>query len=191
MQKEKLFTLEELYKEWNSKINLVSRKDIENLAERHILHSLAIVKIISFKAGTKIMDAGTGGGLPGIPLAIYFPNCSFTLVDSIGKKIRAASDIAEKLELKNVACICKRIEFVNEKFDFIIGRAVAPLDEFYPLVKNKILPHSKNSLLNGILYLKGNDSNDKIKGTNKIRIFPIRYFFEEEFFREKVIVHIS
>lgn len=191
MQKEKFFTLEELYKGWNSKVNLVSRKDIENLAERHILHSLAVAKIISFKNGTKIMDAGTGGGFPGIPLAIYFPDCSFTLVDSIGKKIKAASDIAEKLELKNVTCICKRIEDINEKFYFIIARAVAPLEKFYPLVKNKILPDSKNSLPNGILYLKGNDSNDKIKGADKIQVFPISNFFEEEFFREKVIIHIS
>ena len=202
LQQERIKKLFPLYEEWNSKINVISRKDIDKLYLHHILHSLAIAKYINFMPGTKIIDVGTGGGFPGIPLAILFPECSFTLVDSIGKKTKVAQAVAEALNLKNVKVIKARMEAVDEKADFIVSRAVTELKNFLPWVKGKYLQ--------GILYLKGGDITDnrifekkgallqeietaaKANGIDRdcIAIADINTWFEEEFFNEKRIIHI-
>lgn len=202
LQQERIKKLFPLYEEWNSKINVISRKDIDKLYLHHILHSLAIAKYINFMPGTKIIDVGTGGGFPGIPLAILFPECSFTLVDSIGKKTKVAQAVAEALDLKNVKVINARMEAVDEKADFIVSRAVTELKNFLPWVKGKYLQ--------GILYLKGGDITDnrifekkgallqeietaaKANGIDRdcIAIADINTWFEEEFFNEKRIIHI-
>ncbi len=144
-----------LYKEWNEKINLISRKDIDSLYEKHILHSLAIAKVCAFKSGTELLDVGTGGGFPGIPLAVLFPDCQFTLVDSIGKKIKVVEEVASELGLKNVIALNSRIERVDVKVDFVLSRAVTRFTPFYEWVKNKFLKGGFNTVDNGILYLKG------------------------------------
>src|SRR5690606_18510346 len=154
--------LKELYEFWNSQINVISRKDTDNFYERHVLHSLAIAKVMSFRDGSDIMDIGTGGGFPGIPLAILFPNCQFVLVDSIGKKVKVASEVAKSLELKNVTAIHERAENIPQKFDFIVSRAVTAMPDFVKWTKNKFKPKSINELPNGILYLKGGDLKDEI-----------------------------
>ena len=202
LQQERIKKLFPLYEEWNSKINVISRKDIDKLYLHHILHSLAIAKYINFMPGTKIIDVGTGEGFPGIPLAILFPECSFTLVDSIGKKTKVAQAVAEALDLKNVKVINARMEAVDEKADFIVSRAVTELKNFLPWVKGKYLQ--------GILYLKGGDITDnrifekkgallqeietaaKANGIDRdcIAIADINTWFEEEFFNEKRIIHI-
>ncbi len=182
----------ELYQDWNSKINLISRNDMDNLVERHFLHSLAIAKVIQFMPKTSIMDVGTGGGFPGIPLAILFPKVDFYLIDTIGKKIKVVQDVINQLGLKNVKAEQKRAENVkNQQFDFIVSRAVTSLPEFYGWVSNNISKRQRNTLKNGILYIKGGDVLEEIAYTNKkYQIFELSKIFEEEFFETKKIIHL-
>lgn len=190
-QSDQYAKLKDLYSEWNEKINVVSRKDIDQLYERHVLHSLAIAKIIRFKPNTSVLDVGTGGGFPGIPLAILFPKANFHLIDSIGKKIKVVNAVAENLQLKNVEASHCRVQQLKHTYDFIVSRAVTNLPDFMNWTKNRIEKKSFNDLNNGILYLKGGDFEDelqKIKRKNKI--YPISAFFEEEFFETKKIVYI-
>ncbi len=183
--------LHELYKEWNSKINVISRKDIDQLYERHVLHSLAIAKIISFKKKTAILDVGTGGGFPGIPLAILFPECNFHLVDSIGKKIRVVQNISQSIELGNVTAEHNRVEKVRGEYDFIVSRAVTAFPVFFNWIKTNIKPDSKNELENGILYLKGGNLEEELKNfKSKIKIFDIYNYFSEPFFETKKIIYL-
>jgi len=194
-QKEQFDQLGTLYSEWNSRINVISRKDMENFYLHHVLHSLGIAKLVSFKPETKIMDAGTGGGFPGIPLAILFPETQFYLVDSIGKKIKVVRAVAETLKLQNVKAEQIRAEQVNRSFDFVISRAVADLEIFVRWTFNKIRQRSFNSLANGILYLKGlgiEDETDRVRKNKNIRMaaYPLERFFEEPFFKTKQIIHI-
>lgn len=183
--------LKKLYIEWNEKINVISRKDTENFYERHVLHSLAIAKVIQFEAGSKILDIGTGGGFPGIPLAILFPKCEFILVDSIGKKIKVVNEIALALSLSNVRGIHERAEKIDQKFDFVVSRAVTSMPVFLNWAKNKFLKENRNSLKNGILYLKGGDLTTEMQDVKKaVRYFEIKAFFSEEFFETKKIVYI-
>lgn len=180
-----------LYADWNSKINLISRKDFEHFYERHILHSLAIAKLVSFKNGTDILDIGTGGGFPGIPLAILFPQCEFYLVDSIGKKIKVVQNVIDSLQLKNVRAEQIRAENINESFDFIVSRAVTDMSTFKSWTKNKIRKKGFNHIRNGILYLKGGDLRQELKPIGKnIRVYPINQYYKEDFFKEKYIIHI-
>ncbi len=184
--------LPELYDLWNSQINVISRKDIGQLYERHVLHSLGIAKVISFLPGEKVLDVGTGGGFPGIPLAILFPDTQFYLVDSIGKKIKVVQEVAHTLDLKNVTAAHQRAEQVNEKFDFVISRAVTRLKEFYPWVKGKFDRQSKNKLPNGILYLKGGDLAEEIAESGlAVRQYHLKDYFEEEFFETKQVVYVK
>jgi 16S rRNA (guanine527-N7)-methyltransferase len=186
-----LVEAEKLYLDWNSKINLVSRKDTDQLMERHILHSLSIAKVIQFEKGTKILDVGTGGGFPGIPLAIMFPDAKFHLVDSIGKKIKVVKDIAQQLHLSNVTAEQIRAENVKGHFDFVVSRAVTRLPEFNSWIKGKIVKKGFNQLANGILYIKGGDVLEEIINTGKkYQIFEIPEFFEEDFFETKKVVHL-
>lgn len=190
-QREKFSLLEQLYPDWNAKINVISRKDIDNLATHHILHSLAIAKIIQFKAGTRIMDVGTGGGFPGIPLAIFFPKVDFYLIDSIGKKITVVNEITEKLQLKNVVAEQKRAEKVKQTFDFIVSRAVTAFPKFYSLTHKSISNTNKNSLKNGIIYLKGGDFDEELADFRKqSKVFDINNYFEEDYFETKKIIHL-
>ncbi len=185
--------LEPLYADWNSKINVISRKDFFSLYERHVLHSLAIAKFMRFTPGTSILDVGTGGGFPGIPLAIYFPSVKFHLVDSIGKKIKVVKGIAEALDLKNVTAEQVRAEQLKEKYDFVVSRAVTRLPEFVGWVRKNISNKQKNAIPNGILYLKGGDLKEEIKPfKNKKGIFvqELSGYFEEEFFDTKKLVHL-
>ncbi len=180
-----------LYTEWNAKINVISRKDIENLTINHILHSLAIAKVISFRKGTSVLDVGTGGGFPGIPLAILFPESNFHLIDCIGKKITVVEAITNELGLKNVTAQKIRAEELHTNFDFIVSRAVTKLPEFYGWVHNKISTKQINERLNGIIYLKGGDLTEELTGiTNKNKVFDIKDFFEEAFFETKKVVYI-
>jgi len=181
-----------LYEEWNSQINVISRKDIEQLYERHVLHSLAIAKIIRFKPGTTILDVGTGGGFPGIPLAILFPETSFLLIDSIGKKIKVVSEVALALNLVNVTAQQIRVEEVTQKFDFVVSRAVTAFPRFVSMVRTKIANQSNNDLPNGILYLKGGDFEEEIEPFRKqIQIYELQSFFQEEFFETKRLIHMT
>jgi len=191
IQRERLEMLGPLYTEWNSRINVISRKDIDKLYERHVLHSLGIAKVIEFNPGTKILDVGTGGGFPGIPLAIMFPDSNFYLIDSVGKKIRVVEEIVNVLELKNIRFFKVRAEEVDEKFDFIVSRAVTTLPVFYKWVKNSILKQNKNKLKNGILYLKGGDIDSEISELKKkVNIYLLSRYFEEPFFETKKLLHI-
>jgi 16S rRNA (guanine527-N7)-methyltransferase len=190
-QKEQFGRLQELYNDWNSQINIISRKDTENFYERHVMHSLAIAKITTFVDGTRIMDVGTGGGFPGIPLAILFPNCNFLLVDSIGKKIKVVKEISATLGLKNVSATHERAEKINKQFDFIVSRAVTAMPTFLIWTKGKFLKENKNELKNGILYLKGGDLQEEMASVKKaIQYFDIKTFYPELFFETKKVVYI-
>ena len=181
-----------LYEEWNSKINVISRKDIEQLYERHILHSLSIAKIIQFKPGTTILDVGTGGGFPGIPLAILFPETSFLLVDSIAKKIRVVNEVASALNLQNVKAEHLRVEDVKQKFDFVVSRAVTAFPRFVAMVQTKVANKGINDLPNGILYLKGGDFEDEITSfKEQVQIYDLQNYFQEEFFETKRLIHLT
>lgn len=182
--------LEDLYKDWNLKINVVSRKDIDELYLRHVLHSLAIAKVINFKDRSSLMDVGTGGGFPGIPLAILFPNCQFHLVDSINKKLNVVREVMAGLELENVKVTHTRVEEINETYDFIISRAVAAMPTFVHWVKGKIAKAQNNDLKNGILYLKGGDLTEELQDYQTTTIYNISDFFEEDFFETKKVVHL-
>jgi len=189
-QLEQFSKLQELYEDWNLKINVVSRKDIDELYLRHVLHSLGIAKVMEFKAGAKVMDVGTGGGFPGIPLAILFPETQFHLVDSIGKKIKVVNEVAEGLGLQNVKTTHGRVEEVNDTYDFIVSRAVAQMETFHRWVKNKVHKKQNHALKNGILYLKGGDLTEELANFPKATIYNLPDFFEEDFFETKKVVHL-
>lgn len=181
----------ELYAYWNSQINVVSRQDIENIYEKHILHSLGIAKVIDFAPGTEVLDVGTGGGFPGIPLAIFFPNVQFHLVDSIGKKIKVVQEVAKALDLPNVRAEQIRAEQVPHSYEFVVSRAVTRIKPFYGWVQNKVHSNQFHSLRNGILYLKGGDLTEELEELGrKYRLFELSDYFEEEFFETKKVVHI-
>ncbi len=182
--------LEELYKEWNAQINVVSRKDIDELYLRHVIHSLGIAKVQQFKPNSNILDIGTGGGFPGIPLAILFPDVNFYLVDSIGKKIKVVNEVASALGLKNVKAEHTRAEKVNGQFDFIVSRAVTKMDDFVKWTRNKIKKKSNHELKNGILYLKGGNLTEELSNFPKATIFDLPAYFTEDFFETKKVVHI-
>jgi 16S rRNA (guanine527-N7)-methyltransferase len=192
IQRKQLTDLEALYKFWNEQINVISRKDTENFYERHVLHSMGIAKIMAFKDGTTILDIGTGGGFPGIPLAILFPNCHFTLIDSVGKKIKVVNEVAESLGLTNVIGIHGRAESLKDKFDFIVSRAVTAMPAFLYWTRGKFNKKSNNSLPNGILYLKGGDLKEELKPLKqKHKITPLNKYFNEEFFETKKVVYVA
>jgi 16S rRNA (guanine527-N7)-methyltransferase len=187
---EKFKQLESLYINWNQRINVISRKNINELYINHVLHSLAIAKIINFKNDTKILDVGTGGGFPGIPLAILFPDCNFTLVDSIAKKIHVVDSIVDSLKLDNICTSVSRVESLNTKHDFIVSRAVTNMSKFLNLTKARITKEGNNSLSNGIVYLKGGDLSEELKDI-KNQIYNISDYFEEDFFETKKIVYVA
>lgn len=190
-QKDQFAELDALYRFWNARINLISRKDIDMLYLHHILHSLAIAKVISFLPAEKVLDVGTGGGFPGIPLAIMFPETDFHLVDSIGKKIKVVQEVALGCGLKNVRATHARAEQIDEKFNFVVSRAVTKLSDFYPWVKGKFEKESKNTLQNGILYLKGGDLDQEINESGlKAELIPLSDYFTEEYFHTKYVVYI-
>ncbi len=191
VQKQQLEDLDALYREWNSKINVISRKDIDNLYEHHVLHSLAIAEAIRFKDGTRILDIGTGGGLPGIPLAIMFSDCRFKLIDGTGKKVRVAMEIANAIGLKNVVAEHLRGEDEKGKFDFIVSRAVMPLPDLIRIVRKNISKENKNALPNGIITLKGGSLESELRPFRKIAdVMPISEWFDEEWFKEKNVIYI-
>ncbi|WP_412984142.1 16S rRNA (guanine(527)-N(7))-methyltransferase RsmG [Pontimicrobium sp. IMCC45349] len=190
LQQEQFSKLYDLYLDWNSKINVVSRKDIEELYLRHVLHSLGIAKVMEFKDGASIMDVGTGGGFPGIPLAILFPNCKFHLVDSINKKLKVVSGVTEALELTNVKVSHSRVEEINETYDFIVSRAVTAMPRFVSWIKNKVAKKSNNELKNGILYLKGGDLSEELESFPKATLYNLTDYFKEDFFETKKVVHL-
>ena len=197
-QLEKFEQLPSLYAEWNEKINVISRKDIENIFERHILHSLAIAKVCLFKPNSEILDVGTGGGFPGIPLAILFPEVKFTLVDSIGKKIKVVNEVKDALGLKNVYAEQIRVEQVKKSFDFIVSRAVTQMPEFVTWVKDKISKIQYHDLDNGLICLKGGDLTEELKPLiqgkgkkTKIKLYNIYDYFPSEFFETKMVVHVK
>ncbi|MCD9855254.1 16S rRNA (guanine(527)-N(7))-methyltransferase RsmG [Epilithonimonas sp. JDS] len=189
-QKDQFAELETLYKDWNEKINVISRKDTDSLYEKHILHSLGIAKVMEFADNTKVLDIGTGGGFPGIPLAILFPNAQFTLVDSIGKKITVVKGVAESLGLKNVTAHHMRAEQLKEKFHFVVSRAVTQMPVFLTWLRGKFEKEQFNPKHNGVLYLKGGDLGEELAGI-KCEIFQLKNYFEEEFFDTKKVVYLS
>ncbi|CAN5264747.1 16S rRNA (guanine(527)-N(7))-methyltransferase RsmG [soil metagenome] len=189
-QHEQFAGLQELYKDWNLKINVVSRKDIDELYLRHVLHSLGIAKIQEFNAGSKILDVGTGGGFPGIPLAILHPETEFLLVDSIGKKIKVVDEVVEGLQLKNVTTANSRVEEIKGNYDFIVSRAVAAMPTFTHWVKGKIAKTSTHQLKNGILYLKGGDLGEELSPYKTARIYDLQDYFKEDFFGTKKVVYL-
>ena len=188
IQKNQFDQLGNLYAHWNEQINVISRKDTENFYERHVLHSLGIAKVIEFSEGSKILDIGTGGGFPGVPLAILFPDCQFTLVDSIGKKIRVVNEVKNELGLMNVVAIHERAENIVDKFDFIVSRAVTAMPDFIRWTKGKISKNNRNTLKNGILYLKGGDLSEELSSVQqKLKIFNLSEIYSEEFFETKKV----
>jgi 16S rRNA (guanine527-N7)-methyltransferase len=190
-QKTQFAALHDLYNDWNSKINLISRKDIENLYEKHILHSLGIAKIIRFSDHSAILDAGTGGGFPGIPLAILFPKVWFLLIDSIGKKIKATKNIAEQIGLANVECKQERAEDEKAQFDFLVSRAVMPLPDLLKTAKKNIAKDQHNAMPNGFLCLKGGELQAEIKPyKNKVIVYDLHDYFDEEFFQTKKLIYL-
>jgi len=191
-QKEKLLSLNQIYDIWNSMINVISRKDMDNFMIHHVLHSMSIAKVISFLPGTRILDVGTGGGFPGIPLSILFPDSEFTLLDSVEKKIKVVRAVADELKLKNVFPVRMRAEEETGKFDFVISRAVTEFDRFVNLTSKNIEKSGNNSLRNGILYLKGGDLTEELaRYQERVRVWEIKDLFEEPFFETKKIVYLS
>jgi 16S rRNA (guanine527-N7)-methyltransferase len=192
LQLQQFEQLPELYNFWNNQINVISRKDIDQLYERHVLHSLGIAKVMPFLPGENVLDVGTGGGFPGIPLAILFPETQFFLVDSIGKKIKVVQEVASVLGLQNLKAAHLRAEQIDEKFDFVVSRAVTRLKEFHPWVKGKFSKESKNILPNGILYLKGGDLDEEIAESGlKVKQYYMKDFFDEEFFETKQVIYVK
>lgn len=189
-QKTQFADLERLYREWNEKINVISRKDMDSLYEKHILHSLGIAKIMEFSPNTKVLDIGTGGGFPGIPLAILFPEAQFTLVDSIGKKITVVKEVSEGIGLKNITAIHGRAEEVKDQFHFVVSRAVTQMPVFLRWLKGKFLKEQFNPKHNGVLYLKGGDLGEELAGL-KAELFLLKDHFEGEFFETKKVVYLS
>ncbi|MCW9037339.1 16S rRNA (guanine(527)-N(7))-methyltransferase RsmG [Altibacter sp.] len=190
IQLEQFSKLQELYQDWNLKINVVSRKDIDELYLRHVLHSLGIAKIQSFLPEASILDVGTGGGFPGIPLAILFPETNFHLVDSIGKKIKVVEEVAAGLGLENVQITNARAETITGQYDFIVSRAVAQMETFVHWVKGRVAKKSRHELKNGILYLKGGDLSEELAGFPNATVYPLQDFFKEDFFETKSVVHL-
>ncbi|WP_026775439.1 16S rRNA (guanine(527)-N(7))-methyltransferase RsmG [Polaribacter sp. Hel_I_88] len=190
-QIEQFSKLQELYQDWNLKINVVSRKDIDELYLRHVLHSLGIAKVISFKNGSKVLDVGTGGGFPGIPLAILFPETQFHLVDSIGKKIKVVDEVVAGLGLTNVKTTNGRVEEVKDTYDFIVSRAVAQMETFVGWTKGRIAKKQNHDLKNGILYLKGGDLSEELQKYTSATIYDLPSYFDEEFFETKKVVHLG
>ena len=190
-QAQQFAALDALYRDWNSKINVISRKDIDNLYEHHVLHSLAIAKLLPFQPGTTIMDVGTGGGFPGIPLAILFPECQFLLIDSIGKKIKVASEVAQALGLTNVVCKQERAEEEKQKFDFVVSRAVMPLPDLVKLVRKNVSNKHRNAVPNGVVVLKGGDLKDEIAPYIKTaEITPCSQWFKGDWFDTKQVIYL-
>lgn len=190
-QEQQFAALDALYRDWNAKINVISRKDIDNLYEHHILHSLAIAKVLHFRPETRLLDVGTGGGFPGIPLAILFPECQFTLIDSIGKKVRVASEIAKCLELGNVTCIQERVEDEKGKFDYVVSRAVMPLPDLVRLVQKNIDRVQRNAMPNGLIVLKGGNLDAELKPFHKrVEVTDISTLFNGEWFVTKQVVYL-
>ncbi len=191
-QIEKFTQLEELYLDWNSRINVISRKDMEHFYEHHVLHSLGIAKVIQFQPGAKVMDVGTGGGFPGIPLAIMFPETEFLLVDSIGKKIKVVNEVSQAAGILNVKAVQCRAEDMKQKFDFVVSRAVTTLPEFLKWVAGSILKDNRHTLANGILYLKGGGLEAELSPLKrKFKVYDLSEYFEEAFFETKKVVHIG
>lgn len=182
--------LDALYRDWNSKINVISRKDIDNLYEHHVLHSLAIAKLLPFLPGSSILDVGTGGGFPGIPLAILFPECQFLLIDSIGKKIKVASEIAAALGLNNVTCKQERAEEEKQKFDFVVSRAVMPLPDLVRLIRKNVSGKHKNAVPNGLIVLKGGDLQEEIRPFKEAEVTPCSQWFKGEWFDSKQVIYL-
>ena len=192
LQVEQFTQLEALYNDWNAKINVISRKDIQNLYEHHVLHSLGIAKVTGFKDGTTIMDLGTGGGFPGIPLAILFPNVQFHLVDSIGKKVKVAQEVAQAIGLKNVKFSHARAEEIKDKYDFVVTRAVMPMADLMKVARKNIKHEQHNAVPNGIIALKGGELNSEIASMKNIStVWELSDFFEEEYFKTKKVVHVT
>ena len=190
-QIEQFEQLKGLYKDWNLKINVVSRKDIDELYVRHVLHSLGIAKVVQFKPGAKVLDVGTGGGFPGIPLAILFPETQFHLVDSIGKKIKVVNEVTEGLGLENIKTTNGRVEEVKDTYDFIVSRAVAQMETFVGWTKGRIAKKQNHDIRNGILYLKGGDLSEELKLYTSAAIYNLTDYFEEEFYETKKVVHLG
>lgn len=188
-QKEQFEAMMTLYPEWNEKINVISRKDIENLEENHLLHSLAIAKFIQFTPGTRVLDFGTGGGLPGLPLAVIFPDVQFHLIDRVGKKLKVASDIADKIGLANVTFQHGDSGECHEKFDFVVSRAVMPQPELVKLSRKNISKEGRNAIPNGVIALKGGDLQAELKGMTSSEIVDLSNYFTEDFFKTKKIVY--
>ena len=192
IQKEQFMALYDLYTEWNSKINVISRKDITNLYEHHVLHSLGIAKVINFRSGTEIMDLGTGGGFPGIPLAIMFPDTHFHLVDSIGKKVKVATEITSAIGLKNVTTRHCRAEEEKQLFDFVVSRAVMPLTDLLKIIRKNIKKEQHNALPNGLICLKGGElQNEVMPVKHQTMMYDLKDYFEEEFFETKKVVYVT
>lgn len=191
LQKSQFSALHDLYVEWNEKINVISRKDMDNFYTRHVLHSLGIAKIIDFLPESRILDAGTGGGFPGIPLAILFPETNFLLVDSIGKKIKVVQGVAASVGLTNVEAIHSRVEDIKGNFDFVVSRAVTQLPDFLKWIQGKISKTQKHALENGVLYLKGGDLSEELHSIkNKLEIYNLNDFYKDDFFETKKVVHV-
>lgn len=192
IQKDQFNQLQGLYADWNEKINVVSRKDIDNIYERHVLHSLGIAKVLNLKKGTSVLDVGTGGGFPGIPLAILYPESDFHLVDSIGKKIKVVNAVSDQLELTNVKGEHARAEDIKEEYDFVVSRAVTRLVRFYPWIRRNFKPRSKHKLKNGLLYLKGGDLHEELQESRlkSIATHKLSDHFEEEFFETKKVIYL-
>lgn len=190
-QQKQIDQLDELYRDWNAKINVISRKDIDGLYLHHVLHSMALSRILRFKPGTRILDFGTGGGFPGIPLAILFPECQFRLIDGTGKKIKVAQAVADAIGLKNVEAVHRRGEEEKDKFDFIVSRAVMPLPDLVKIVRKNIAREQHNALVNGLLVLKGGDLKEEIRPfKNIVELTPLSDYFEEEWFQEKYAIYL-